>query len=200
VGSAFGYGIWSARHFGHPVLAFECRNDEYERLRIQFENDTQVRLVNACVSDRPGLTALHRAGDSSSLLPAAVARGPEALKARSDRISFNASGIETVRMVTLDGLLSDGPDGMPDISGLPVGIIAVDVQGAEPMVLRGAAATIRSHQPYVMYEDTMVSGAVRRGKLLRAILGVEGPVYDCKCDRDCTCIPSGPNSTHSSEA
>ena len=55
VGSAFGYGMWIARHFGHPILGFECRGDEYERLRKQFEDDRDVKVVNACVADKPAL-------------------------------------------------------------------------------------------------------------------------------------------------
>lgn len=170
VGSASGYGIWTARHFGHPILGFECRFDEYERLRKQFERDPQVRIVNACVSDERGKTVLHRAIDSSSMLTSSIqANSVEARKAKQDAIMNNVTADrmqEEVTMVTLDDIL-----GVLNVfNDHVVGVIAIDVQGAEPMVLRGAKETIRRHRPLIMYEDTMIAVGERRGVLLKNVL------------------------------
>ena len=191
VGSAFGYGMWIARHFGHPILGFECRGDEYERLRKQFEDDPHVKVVNACVADKPGFTKFYRAGDSSSMLEGAVAKGPGLAK----RISENST-VEEARIVTLDEMLS-----VVDVLKQPIGIITIDVQGAEPDVLRGAMKTIRAHRPLIMYEDTELSWDLKIGKLLPRLLGeafgreAQRWYQPCHCERDCMCEPHV-NTTH----
>ena len=192
VGSAFGYGIWTARQAGHPILAFECRNDEYMRLRTQFADDPHVRIVNACVSDKAGPSQLYRASDSSSMIQKEVTGNAQA-KAKAMQDGNGTNTVENVTMVTLDDLL-----GVLDLYDQTVGVIAVDVQGAEPFVLRGAKETIRRHAPLIMYEDTMLDSKDKNGCLMKSVLaeiGASSPSYSaCRCERDCFCHPkSGEN-------
>ena len=95
---------------------------------------------------------------------------------------------EQVRLVTLDDMLS-----AVDVLDQPVGVIAIDVQGAEGHVLRGAMATILRHRPFIMYEDTELAESDNNGKLLVRVLAEMGdgaPAYEpCYCERDCVCSP-----------
>ena len=195
VGSAFGYGIWTARQAGHPILAFECRKDEYLRLREQFDDDPYVRIVNACVSDKAGTSQLYRAADSSSMIQKEVTGNAQAAAkaAKANGDGKDALSVETVTTVTLDALL-----GVLDLYDKTVGLIAIDVQGHEPFVLRGAKETIRRHAPMIMYEDTELDNKDRLGCLMAHILaeiGPSAPRYSaCHCERDCFCKPqSGEN-------
>jgi len=193
VGSAFGYGIWTARYYGHPILAFECRRDEFDRLRKQFENDPQVKVVHACVSSKAGTTVLHRALDSSSMLSKNVGKGPaEVTKVAEEAKSSNAT-VEKVRTVTLDDML-----GVLDVTGASVGAIAIDVQGVEDLVLHGAKKTIRRHRPHIMYEATMFK-MDRKQTLVQEVMAslqTEAPSYQtCYCERDCICPPTTSNAT-----
>jgi FkbM family methyltransferase len=184
VGSAFGMGIFTARHFGHPILGFECRADEYDNLRKQFAADQHVKLVRACVSDKPGVAKLYRAADSSSLLKSSTTGNAAAVS----KASHENSTTEEVRMVTLDDMLS-----AVEVLNQPVGMIAIDVQGAEGLVLRGAKAVIQRHRPFILYEDTELKSSDREGRLLLRVLaemGPDAPEYEpCYCERDCICRP-----------
>jgi FkbM family methyltransferase len=184
VGSAFGSGIFVARHFGHPILGFECRAEEHERLGKQFEGDPQVKIVNACAGDQPGNGSLYRATDSSSMIKGQTER---ATKQRAAEISSRNSTQEDVRIVTLDDVLST-----VDVLKQGVGVLAIDVQGAEKMVLRGAKQTTQRHLPHIMYEDIEIKRSEQNGKLLAHVLaemGPDAPQYRCTCERDCMCAP-----------
>ena len=186
VGSAKGYGIWIARHFGHPILGFECRTEEHERLRQQFAGDARVKVVHACVGSTPGHATLYHALDSSSMLESEVKVNAKVNEKRS--MDRNAS--EEVRVVTLDDQLS-----AVAVLNQTVGIVAIDVQGAEPLVLRGAKEIIARHRPLVMYEDTELRPSDRIGRLFEQVLSEMGPTapeyYPCYCERDCMCLPRG---------
>ena len=95
-------------------------------------------------------------------------------------------------MVTLDEMLG----GLHVLNEQPpVGILAIDVQGAEPLVLRGAKDMIRLNRPFVMYEDTELTADENKGKLFAKVLKEMGPTapryQECYCERDCYCIPDG---------
>ena len=53
------------------------------------------------------------------------------------------------QIVTLDDVL-----GAVGVISRRVGVIAIDVQGVEGRVLRGAKEVIQRHRPIIMYEDT----------------------------------------------
>ena len=185
VGSAFGYGTFVARHYGHPILGFECRADEYHRLQKQFEGDRGVKMMNVCVGDAPGNITLFRAQDSSSVLMPSVDKDSLSSKRSTENVSQ-----EIVHMVTLDHVLS-----VVDVFQQTVGMIAIDVQGAEGIVLRGAREVIRRHRPFIMYEDTELPANERYGKLFAKIMAEIGPeamnwYKECRCERDCVCSPT----------
>ena len=190
VGSAHGYGTWISRHYGHPFLGFECRKDEHARLSQQFSKDAGVDMRHACVSDYNGTTQLYESADSSSM---------------SERIASGTSGTgvegaEVVDVMRLDDVLSGRHE--------RVGLIAIDVQGFEGNVLRGALQTIEKHRPWIFYEETIISPKKRAGILLYEILNQSQALagaYECclrnqprspkapygkLCTgRDCTCWP-----------
>lgn len=180
VGSAHGYGIWTARHFGHPILGFECRKDEHSRLHQQFHKDPMVSVMHACVGDVPGTSRILHAGDSSSM------------SANASRVDGNSTE-EVVQVVTLDHLLT-GIDPPPWLVQRRVGVIAIDVQGFEGHVLRGATALIQRDKPFIMYEDTELQKGEMMGRLLMNVLmeigdGAHEWYRPCYCERDCYCFP-----------
>ena len=64
--------------------------------------------------------------------------------------------------------------------------------GLEGQVLRGAADTLRTHAPFVYYEDSMLPPADQKGALIQRITQPESAgrrLYDCKCANDCFCSP-----------
>lgn len=67
VGAAWGNQIWIGRHYGHPVLAFECRADEHARLQRQFASDPLVKVLKLCLSDQNSVQKMFIADDSSTL-------------------------------------------------------------------------------------------------------------------------------------
>jgi len=106
----------------------------------------------------------------------------------SKKATMENNTVEEVRMVTLDDMLS-----AVEVLDQAVGIIGIDVQGAEGQVLRGAEAVIRRHRPFIMYEDTELADADKNGQLFARILaemGPRAPQYEpCYCERDCLCRP-----------
>ena len=101
VGAAYGIEATIARQRGHSVISFECRQDEFRRLRAQFRNDALVAVEHACVSDRVGSATLLRAGHSSSLLASSLSGSQEMKLANAER-----QRQEEVRLVVLDEFLS----------------------------------------------------------------------------------------------
>ena len=145
----------------------------------------RVRLLHACVSDRAGLAVLHRAVGSSSLLEDATRGRIESIFARKDRVAVEPSAAITLDQVT-HSLLEASWGGR-------VGFIKVDVQGAEHLVLRGAAHTIRKHLPYIQYENTHLGrnrtvGGGGPGTLFSSVPG-SNRTHDCSCVDECFCIP-----------
>jgi FkbM family methyltransferase len=104
------------------VVAFEPvpRNLSYLRRHLQLNHIENVTVVEAAVSDTPGIAQFDQGQDS-----------------HVGHIS--SQGALQVRAVTLDALIATGEVPRPDC-------IKVDVEGAELAVLRGAEGTLwRTH-------------------------------------------------------
>ncbi|WP_051335032.1 FkbM family methyltransferase [Bradyrhizobium sp. Ai1a-2] len=111
---------------GGIVLAIEADPYNAEILRRRFVNSCNlVRVIEAAASDRAGLLKLSR--DEKN--PAGHV--------------LSSQGID-VRGVTLDDIVSD--------INLPVSVIKIDVEGAEPLVIRGSKRTIERDRPTILLE------------------------------------------------
>jgi FkbM family methyltransferase len=188
VGAAYGWEALIARRHGNPVLSFECRHDEYERI-ARFRDslsDSYWSVEHGCLSNVSGTGTLYRAHHSSSLTQSAVAGGRERKLADREK-----NKTEAIPLFRLDSFLreSKAPFGghWP-----PVGFLKVDTQGHEPQVLSGALEMIRRDRPIVNYEDVFTAAALKRGGLLNELLGGE-PRYTCQTQgADVLCLPDAP--------
>lgn len=182
VGAAYGWEALIARRHGNPVLSFECRHDEYERIR-HFQkrlNDSEWVVEHGCLSNVSGTGTLWRAHHSSSLTASNVMHGREKMLSARE-----LNKTETIPLIRLDSFLSNG-------AWPVVGYLKVDTQGHEEQVLRGALETIRRDRPIVNYEDQFTHPSLKRGGLLNQMLG--GDVqYTCQTQgADLLCLPDMP--------
>ena len=112
---------------GMNVLAVECLPEAHRELLAIFHGvpAARLRLLHACASNSTGVATLHRAGDSSSMVPNNVRRGVEAFKAEKERTKESQ-----VNLVVLDSELL--PRGRPDSASLrgDVRLVKIDTQVA----------------------------------------------------------------------
>lgn len=190
VGAHGGGELRLARSSGHPYIGFECNYAEYRKLRDRHNDDSNVTLINACVSDAPGLVKLYNAMDSSSLDPDKISSQPSALekairdqeahigsskRVAKSKITLSGLPFQHAMAITLDQVMMGGQHAAP---ALPhIGFLKIDVQGHEAAVLRGSVALLRRHRPFVYYEDNMLPSAERNGTILHSLV----PGYDCDC-------------------
>ena len=140
VGAHIGYFAVSLAQAVGPtgiVHAFEPldRNaDLLERSIVESGYADRLRLVRAAVSDRAGDATLRFARETLNTGGAFL----------SDAATEHDEGLTTarVRTVTLDGA---------DLRR-PVRLIKMDVEGAEPMVVRGARSLLAADRPYLLSE------------------------------------------------
>ena len=125
-----------------PVYAFEPYQPNHDLLEMNIAaNGLEGRVVSACcaIGEVDGVGSLHP-GPPSNL--------------GITRVSFGAG---EVAVRSLDSL---------SISG-PIGLLKVDVEGAEVAVLRGGAALIRAWQPDIIVEaGTAKAFAAAAGELM----------------------------------
>ena len=188
VGAAYGWEALIARRHGNPVLSFECRHDEYERIK-HFRDalgDPHWALEHGCLSNVSGTGTLYRAHHSSSLSQSNVAGGREKKLAGREK-----NKTESIPLVRLDSFLLESA---PPLGGRwpEVGYLKVDTQGHEAQVLSGALETIRRDRPIVNYEDQFTPARLKQGGLLNELLG--GDVrYTCQVQgADVLCLPDAP--------
>lgn len=114
-------------------LFVEANPDVFQRLTVNVGHKPGVSLAQVAIADREGTMTLHRTSfdQSSSLLALGQHREVYPMVGETDRID--------VRTTTLDRLLAE-----LGLRAADYQLLHVDVQGAEAMVLRGAADTLKS--------------------------------------------------------
>jgi FkbM family methyltransferase len=116
------------------ILAFEPDRRHFECLRSTLApyDDLDISLFPVAVSDAIGTIAMYRSSDASCL---------HSYPDDTTSLAYSVDG------VTLDSALETylGPDDR-------VGVIKIDVDGAEPSVFRGAERVLREHRPIVFTE------------------------------------------------
>jgi len=190
VGAAYGWEAQIARHYGFPVLSFDCRTDEVARLRNRFSSDGFHQIEHGCLSNGTMTAVLHRAWHSSSLEASMVDERTHSREHRLQRREMNKT--ETVQTFALDEFWSShtfkGASLWP-----PVAFLKVDTQGHDEAVLRGAEATIRRDHPFILYEDEFIAKEQRGGVLLHTMLhetSAGNRTYEClPWERNTFCMP-----------
>jgi FkbM family methyltransferase len=107
------------------VLAVEADPNNAEYLRRRFADSASIRVVEAAAADKSGMLRLRQ----DPYNPAGHA--------------LSDTGI-AVASISIDELV--------DQIGMPVSIMKIDVEGAEPLVIRGAKATIERDLPTILLE------------------------------------------------
>jgi FkbM family methyltransferase len=119
-------GFWSQRladKFGQ-VISFEPVPDHYDCLAKNIESKTNVYVHNVAVGNEIGTVYMNQTIENSGM----------------SSIVDNETGLK-VPLVTIDSL------GLNDID-----FIKIDVEGFEPLVLRGAKKTILESRPVIFME------------------------------------------------
>ena len=149
---------------GMNVLAVECLPEAHRELLAIFHGvpAARLRLLQACASNSTGVATLHRAGDSSSMVPNNVRFGVEALKAEKERIKESQ-----VNLVVLDSELL--PRGRPDSASLrgDVRLVKIDTQVAphhEPNLQENPIAHSRFGLPLLPTQIPYSPLTVRTGE------------------------------------
>ncbi|MEA4833185.1 MAG: FkbM family methyltransferase [Oscillospiraceae bacterium] len=119
----------------HSILAFEPELHSYKRLYEEFENNPLLShkkslLINAAASDKNGVSTFCTGeGMGSYVKDNIYNRGVQ--KKRKEK---------TVKTETLDGIIENYPDFIPDL-------IKFDAEGAEYEAIKGCSAIIKQHCP-----------------------------------------------------
>lgn len=121
-------GLWPralAAHF-EAVYTFEPDEQNFDCLTRNTAGTPNIYKHDCALSDRRGTTGLARPKAGAGL--------------------WHLAGDGDIEVVTLDWFLIDC---RPDV---PVDALALDVEGSEPAVLRGAERTIARHRPLLWFE------------------------------------------------
>lgn len=126
------------------VIAIEADSGLAERARrnIELNGLTNVRLINAAASDRPGDTVLYRPGDSDT----------NRARASLQPHPYLTGTAVAVPVITVDEACGSGAGGNGGTSRGRVAVIKIDVEGHEAAVVRGAAGVIGRDAPAVIFE------------------------------------------------
>jgi FkbM family methyltransferase len=126
------------------VIAVEPGEDSVRRLRrnVELNRDVPVTIINKAFSDTEGVSQLYHTGE-----------GPAAFSLVAAGQSRDS---ECVEMTTLDLTVQElGLDRLD--------CLKIDVEGFEPLVLRGASQSLRRFRPKVIFEVNS-AGAHRSGR------------------------------------
>lgn len=129
-------GLFS-RHFAQRfgrVVSFEPTLET--RRCLEKNVPENVTIIPYAVGDREDTVLFRRHIKNSG--------GSEMVESECDLGGFDHY---TVRMITLDSLNLEG-----------VGLVKIDIQGCEPLALRGAADTLRRCKPVVLIEEKPLGG------------------------------------------
>lgn len=148
------------------VIAFEPvpANARLVRRNAALNSQAQVEVIEAAVGDQAGTATLVLARHAGGAALAEADRPPD------------ACGELRVALVTLDGWLAANAARLPG----PVRLVKIDVEGAEPAVLRGAAGLLAQAGPQVLLEVDAPGSAAAEAKYeaCRALLAGVGYVVD----------------------
>ncbi len=117
------------------VLAVEPNPANTELLRRSAEDNrfANVEVFTVALAEKPGMVALETDGSNGRIIPL---DGPPTTPVRASYV---------VGATTLDSLLADA--GVEHLDAMKL-----DVEGAEPLVLAGAAGAIANHRPVIVSE------------------------------------------------
>jgi FkbM family methyltransferase len=131
------YTVAIGRAAGHEglVVAVEPDTTNVSRLRdnLALNSIANAQVVEAVAGDREGVVELQVADDPAYHSVVEIERGHVAV------------GTMAVRSVPLDRVWED-------LGRAPVSLVKIDVEGAEPSVLRGAREMLRSTHPALLVE------------------------------------------------
>ncbi len=114
--------------------AFEPIPEKFQRLEQKYKNRTNVHLFNVALSDEAGTSRFNYVISNPSY---------SGLKKRDyDNPNEQAQQI-TVTTQQMDKLIPQDE---------PINLIKIDVEGAEYLVLKGAATTIKKWKPIIIFE------------------------------------------------
>ncbi|MBK8034016.1 MAG: FkbM family methyltransferase [Chloroflexi bacterium] len=121
------------------VIAFEPQPSLYQLLQenIALNHFQQVRTYNLALADQPGTLTMYTSTDA--VAHAGVNEGLASLFQSTER----AEVVGEVAVELLDTLLEHEPR---------IDFIKLDVEGAEPLVLRGAKKLLAKHKPQILME------------------------------------------------
>lgn len=158
VGANVGFfSLLAARLVGPKgqVIAFEPvpANAASIRRNARLNKFTQIRVIEAAVGETPGAIEL------------ILTRHPGGATIIQDTPSPDITGRARVPMVQLDDLIQRRELPLPDV-------IKIDVEGAEPAVIRGLESTAHAHHPTLICEldDSTVEGVERKVAEVESLL------------------------------
>jgi FkbM family methyltransferase len=134
VGASFGYFSALAGSIvgaGGRVIAVEPgpQNQSLLLLNLAANDVLTAEVHQAALSDEPGVFKYGRSGANGTISP-------------FDGDPAHVGNYDLVQATTLDRL----------VSGAPVDMMKIDVEGAEGRVLRGATTTLRERSPLLVFE------------------------------------------------
>ena len=123
------------------IFSFEPRADTFRALARTFEDNGfigRATLVNAAVGHEPGEVSIGWSKESTN------PGGTWTLAHEELERGFRARGatLQRTQVVTLDDVVAD----------TPVDVLKIDIEGAEPLAMRGAERMLRNQRPIILCE------------------------------------------------
>lgn len=110
-------------------------------------------IIPSGLSDKPGLTSLHYFSGNSDDATASIIE-----QVRPDAKVFKKEYVSLTRLDDLDKIFQNN-----------IGIIKIDVEGAELEVVNGSTATINKHRPVILIEILPAYSSANTGRINRQI-------------------------------